>query len=442
MGKYFGTDGVRGVANEQLTSKIAYRIGRFIGQYPNGKKNKILISRDTRISGEMFLSSLISGILASGGNVYDIGVSTTPSVSYLVNKKGFDYGIMISASHNPYYDNGIKLFNHNGEKISAVLEQGIEEYIDSDKDYLEYKINSEIGRNIPSSELIEEYLEFLCQRANDLSKLRILVDGANGSASYLSQKLFKRLNIKADYINVEPNGININDRCGSTHLEGLSKMLEKDNYDIGLAFDGDADRLLAVAPGGRIIDGDAIIYICASYLQKCGKLKDNAVVLTSMSNIGLIKALKDKGISIETTDVGDKYVQARLKEKNLVLGGEQSGHIMFLEHLNTGDGLLSAVQLLNIIASDGNVNELVSKFQVFPQLLKNVTVLNKTAILKHEGLQSLIREVGDELGDEGRILIRPSGTEPLVRVMCEAKTIEKCRQVVNTFVEFIESISY
>jgi len=441
MGKYFGTDGVRGLANKELTSKIAYRIGRFLGQYPNGKKNRILIARDTRLSGDMLLASLVAGITASGSDVYDEGVSSTPSISYLVNHLNFDYGIMISASHNPYYDNGIKIFSSIGEKLSNDIELLIEEYIDHSLDDLPTSPNH-LGRWIKDDQLINEYINFLFHKGDDFSSLKVLVDGANGSASAIIPTLFKKFNIAFDCINIHPNGVNINEQCGSTHLKALKEAIVNKDYDIGFAFDGDADRLLVVAPNGEIIDGDAILYMCAKYLIANNKLNNNKIVITVMSNLGLKKALDEANIGYEITSVGDKYVQAKLKSDGLSLGGEQSGHIIFLDDLNTGDGILSAIKILMMMKeTKKSLLELVEGLTIYPQKLRNVAVRNKEYILNHDGLKKLIVKLENEvLKGNGRILLRASGTESLIRVMCEAETNDICENVVNTLVDFIEDL--
>lgn len=441
MGKYFGTDGVRGLANKELTARIAYRIGRFLGQYPNGKKNKILIARDTRLSGDMLLASLIAGITSSGSDVYDEGISSTPSISYLVNRFNFDYGIMISASHNPYYDNGIKIFSSDGEKLSHDIELLIEEYIDSNQDSLITSLNA-LGRWIKNDELINGYINFLFNKGEDFSSLKVLVDCANGSASMIVPILFKKFNLTFDCINYHPNGTNINEQCGSTHLKSLKEEIVKKDYDIGFAFDGDADRLLIVAPNGEVIDGDAILYMCAKWLKANNKLNNNEIVITVMSNIGLKKALDEENIGYEITSVGDKYVQAKLKEKKLSLGGEQSGHIIFLDDLNTGDGILTAIKVLKIMKeSKKSILELIKGLTIYPQKLRNVAVVNKDYILSHEGLKALTIKLENEiLKGNGRFLLRASGTESLIRVMCEAPTNEICDYIVNTLVSFIEDL--
>lgn len=442
MGKYFGTDGVRGLANQELTTRIAYRIGRFIGQYPNGKKNRIIIARDTRLSGEMLLASLVSGITASGSDVYDEGVSTTPSISYLVKERQFDYGIMISASHNPFYDNGIKIFSSEGEKLSNDIELLIEDYIDRIQDDLPVDSNR-IGRWFHGKDLLNDYQRFLMSKiTEDLSSLRILVDGANGSASKVVPDLFSKIGLNAEYIHIVPNGRNINEQCGSTHLTSLMETIQRKEYDIGLAFDGDADRLMVVSPDGSLVDGDAIIYLCACYLKDKGLLKDNKVVITVMSNLGLKKALDTKGIHYEITTVGDKYVQAKMKELHLSLGGEQSGHIIFLDDLNTGDGILTAIKVMCIMKNTGkSLKGLLEGLTIYPQKLRNVVVRNKEYVLQHAGLKKLVEDLEKNvLKGNGRILLRASGTESLIRVMCEAETDEICNEVVNQLVNYIEDL--
>lgn len=441
MGKYFGTDGARGLANQELTARIAYKIGRFLGQYPNGKKNKILIARDTRLSGDMLLASLVAGITSSGSDVYDEGISSTPSISYLVNRFNFDYGIMISASHNPYYDNGIKIFSSQGKKLSSEIELLIEEYIDANTDYLPTSPNV-LGRWIKDDNLINEYIDFLYKKGGDFSSLKVLVDCANGSSSAIIPILFKKFNLSFDCINCSPNGININEQCGSTHLKSLKDTIVNKDYDIGFAFDGDADRLLIVAPNGKVVDGDAILYACAKNLKANNKLNNNKIVITVMSNIGLKKALDKEEIGYEITSVGDKYVQAKLKEDKLSLGGEQSGHIIFLDDLNTGDGILTAIKILMIMKeSKKSILDLIDGLTIYPQKLRNVAVVNKNYILSHEGLKNLINKLENEvLKGNGRILLRASGTESLIRVMCEAPTNEICDYVVDTLISFIEDL--
>lgn len=441
---HFGTDGIRGTANEGLTPLIAYRIGRFIGQYSTDHKNKILIARDTRISGDMLSNSLIAGMLASGCNVFDIGVSTTPSVSFLVENYDFDYGIMISASHNPYYDNGIKIFNKNGEKLENSVEKMIENYIYSDVDNLPFAKNEDLGQVEDASKFKELYIDFLLKNASDLRGLNVLIDCANGSSSVISKKVFKRLGINATYICDKPNGLNINDRCGSTHLNKLVSECKKGQYDLCFAFDGDADRLMCVnGLDGRIIDGDGIIFINALSLKQDNKLRDNKVVITIMSNIGLKKVLTANDVNFLEVAVGDKYVQNALKENHLSLGGEQSGHIIFLDALNTGDGFLTAISLMNIYRHKHDIFlKAIKELVIYPQVLENIIVTNKEAIMSNKGLKEHILEVEKTLDGDGRILVRPSGTEPLIRVMCEAKSIDVCRSVCADIVEYIKDLSF
>ena len=442
MAKYFGTDGVRGVANKDLTANIAYRIGRFIGYFEGGKKNKVLIARDTRLSGEFLAHAVSSGVVASGSDAYDLGVSTTPSVSYLVRKHKFDFGVMISASHNPYYDNGIKVFNSKGEKLEANIEELIEKYIDGDESSIPLAINEKIGRYPACQSLIEEYVDFLVSKASiKMSGMKVLLDCSNGSACSIIHKLVERLALDATIINCSPNGVNINDRCGSTHIELLAEEVKKAKYDVAFAFDGDADRCLAMDGNGNVINGDGIMYLSGLYMKKNGSLNKDTIVLTVMSNIGLKIALKENNINIAEVGVGDKYVQAEMKKNGFSLGGEQSGHIIFLEDMNTGDGLLTMIKVLNILAEENeSIDELVKDLIIYPQMLKNITVPNKEAVLSHSGFIARIDELTKSLKGEGRILVRPSGTEPLIRVMCEAKTIEQCEYICDDLINYISEI--
>ena len=439
MGKYFGTDGARGVAGKQITGALAYRIGRFIG---HGKKNKILIARDTRISGKLLADAVGVGATSSGSDVYDIGVSTTPSVSYLVRKHGFDYGVMISASHNPYYDNGIKVFNAEGEKLEAEREDNIEEYIDNPADDLPLMTNDQIGRYMPCDELLDEYIDFLVSKADPKVKnLKVFIDCSNGSSSAIAPKVLEKLGVNFKVVANKPDGLNINDHCGSTKIENDAEPVRNGGFDLGFAFDGDADRCLALTNEGVVIDGDQLIYLNALNLKKNGKLSGNTVVITVMSNLGLKKALAAEGVDFHETAVGDKYVQMDMKANNLSIGGEQSGHIIFLDDLNTGDGVLTMIHTLNVVASEGkSLQELVAKLKIYPQSLKNVTVTNKEAVLSNAGFKAKIKELEDELKGNGRILVRPSGTEPKIRVMCEAPTQEECDKITSTLAAYVEDI--
>lgn len=440
--KYFGTDGVRGIANETLTAEMAYRIGRYLGQYPSGKKNKILLCRDTRLSGEMLKAALLAGLLASGAEVYDEGVSTTPSISYLVVKNHFDFGVMISASHNPFYDNGIKVFNHLGEKLENEIENQIEQYMDRPEDDLPLPAKEQVGHLHDGDSLKKDYIDWLSKKANaDYSSLKVLVDCANGSASFVAPNLYQEIGLNATFMHASPNGININADCGSTHMDSLMAAFKKGHYDLAFAFDGDSDRFMALAPSGRLIDGDAMIYLNALSLKKAGKLHANTVVITVMSNFGLRKVLEEKGIGYDTVAVGDKNVQARLKEKDLSIGGEQSGHVIFLKDLNTGDGLLSSIKLLNLFVKEKVVFSQLEDFVVYPQVLKNVHFESREILEKKASSPALKAEIAaqeKELVGRGRILVRASGTEPLLRVMAEADTQERCQAIVDRLVHFIE----
>lgn len=422
---------------------MAYRIGRYIGCSSKSQPRRIVIGRDTRVSGQLLFSALVTGIIASGSWVYDMGITTTPSISYITHKHHFDFGIMISASHNPYYDNGIKIFSHEGEKISSALECQIDEYIDRCDDDLPFARNEKIGIVIDGLYLVNEYLDFLIDKAHNFSKLRVLVDCANGSASKLAPILFARIGIQTDFINNIPNGQNINDFCGSTHISTLQEAMRAKKYDIGFSFDGDADRLLAVAPNGKVVDGDALMYIAARSLRARDKLNQNTVVMAVMSNYGTKKSLIDQGFAIEETDVGDKYVQSLLKQKHLSLGGEQSGHIIFMDDLNTGDGLLTAVKILKVMCSENkSLLELLEGLEYYPQKLINVKVFNKNAVMANEGLQSIIEEENIKLKGKGRVLVRPSGTEQLIRVMAETPSIEETARVVEHIANYINGLDY
>ena len=442
MGKYFGTDGFRGEANINLTAEQAFKIGRFIGWYYSKEhRASIVIGKDTRRSGYMFEYSIVSGIMASGADAYILHVTTTPSVSYLIKKEGFDCGVMISASHNPYYDNGIKLLNAKGEKIEASVEEMIEKYIDAETGDIPYARKGDIGKAIDFSEGREEYLEHILSSVKcDIKGMRIGIDCANGSASALASKLFEKLGADVSVINNTPDGININENCGSTHLGQLKKYVVENKLDAGFAFDGDADRCLAVDENGNEIDGDRIMFICGKYLKENGRLKDDTVVTTVMSNIGLYKAFKREGIASEITDVGDKYVSERMVSGGYCIGGEQSGHIIFSEFASTGDGMLTAAMLLEAVSNKKKtLGTLAGEVDIYPQLLKNVRVKDKKTALSNEKVLKAVSEVEDRLADNGRILVRMSGTEPLIRVMVEAQTDEICAENVNHVIDVIKA---
>lgn len=444
MNKYFGTDGIRGKANVELTPTLAFKIGRYLGEYHNKKKrNTVLIGRDTRISGSMLLHSIVAGLLSSGTDVVDLGVTTTPSVVYLTKKHKFNYGIIITASHNPYYDNGIKVINENGDKISQKLEHAINEYLNKEEDDLPLKKEDDIGTYTYNGKLLLDYVDLIKANIKITSNLNILFDLANGAASKVAPLVLKDLAINNEIINAMPNGININASCGSTYLETLSSKIKerKDEFDLGVAFDGDGDRVLLVDKDGNKLDGDHIIFIAARCMQKLGKLNKNTVVLTVMSNLGLLNALKKEGIKYEIVDVGDKYVQAKINEEGYSLGGEQSGHIIFGNLLNSGDGLLTILYLLTLLEEAKlTIEEALNGFAKLPQVLINVNVSNKNKVMKDEGLLKLAKKITTELGTNGRLLLRASGTEPKIRIMVEAETVLKCEHYCDLVKQYIEAM--
>ena len=440
MGKYFGTDGVRGRFDVVLTTSLAKKIAFFLGQYPIGKINRILIGMDPRFSSPLLANSLKEAFVERGAIVTDLSYTTTPAISYLLSTTNyFDFGIMISASHNPYHDNGIKIFNRHGEKISEVIEEEIEQFIDNPFPLAKTKQ----GIIVDGNHLATQYIDFLVQQAQFKEpNSKILIDCANGSVSYIIESLVTKLGIKADYIHHQPNGKNINDHCGATHLDSLKHALKKDHYSIGIAFDGDGDRMIAVLPNGYIVDGDVQIFIHALLMKKAQTLNNNQVVLTVMSNLGLKTALRKEGISVIDVPVGDRFVQQGLKNHQLNLGGEQSGHVMFYDLLNTGSGLLSMVRILNILFIDNGLtlSQMIHKLEIFPQCLKNISVQNKARIMNHPLLIKRIQLIESNLHEAGRILVRASGTEPLIRVMVEAKTFQICEDTVNEIIELIYQI--
>jgi len=438
MGQYFGTDGVRGKANVTLTADMAFTIGQALGAiYP---KAKIVVGMDTRLSSGMLKYALCSGLAASSAHAYDAGVVPTPAIAYLCSKEDFVAGVMISASHNPYYDNGIKIFNHQGMKIDDTIEAAIEKVL-TKQTHLILANDTEIGMIHAYPQGLEHYKHFIKSIFPiDLKGLRIAVDAANGSASVSAKDVLESLNAKVLVMHDQPNGININSHCGSTHPADLQKFVKDNNCAAGLAFDGDADRLIAVDEAGELIDGDKTIYICGVHLKKNKQLNQDTVVTTVMANLGLYKALERAGIATQQTQVGDKYVYDRMLQKDLDLGGEQSGHIIFKKHLSTGDGLLTALSLLSImVAENQSLRQLSQDLVIYPQRLINVKVLDKKAALDNDALKNIIARLETDLGNDGRILVRPSGTEPLVRVMAEAKTQALCDALVNQIVEVIES---
>ncbi|MCZ0756903.1 phosphoglucosamine mutase [Anoxybacillus sp. J5B_2022] len=441
MGKYFGTDGVRGVANSELTPELAFKIGRCGGYVLTKDKErpKVLIGRDTRISGHMLEGALVAGLLSIGAEVMRLGVISTPGVAYLTKALGAQAGIMISASHNPVQDNGIKFFGPDGFKLSDEQELQIEALLDSEEDTLPRPIGKDLGQVNDYFEGGQKYLQYLKQTVDeDFSGLRIALDCAHGATSSLATHLFADLEADVLTMGASPNGININEGVGSTHPEALAAFVKEKEADVGLAFDGDGDRLIAVDENGQIVDGDQIMYICAKFLKEHGRLKHQTVVSTVMSNLGFYKALEAQDIKSVQTAVGDRYVVEEMKKNGYNLGGEQSGHIIFLDYNTTGDGLLTALQLVNIMkVTKKPLSELAGEMKKYPQKLVNVKVTDKHEAIASEEVQRVIREVEEEMAGNGRILVRPSGTEPLVRVMAEAPTNELCDQYVERIASVI-----
>ncbi|MBU5466859.1 phosphoglucosamine mutase [Virgibacillus sp. MSJ-26] len=444
MGKYFGTDGVRGVANKDLTPELAYKLGRCGGYVltKNIQKPKILIGRDPRISGDMLEGALIAGLLSIGAEVMRLGVIATPGVAYLTRATSSQAGIMISASHNPVEDNGIKFFGPDGFKLLDEQEEEIEQLLDNEENDLPRPTGEFVGVINDYFEGGQKYLSFLKESIdNDFDGIQVALDCAHGATSSLATHLFADLEAEIDSIGSSPNGLNINDGVGSTHPEALQALVVEKEADIGLAFDGDGDRLIAVDEKGNIVDGDRIMFICGKYMNERGFLKDNTVVSTVMSNIGFYKALEEHGMRSDKTSVGDRYVMEEMRRGGYNLGGEQSGHIIFLDYNTTGDGMLTAIQLVNVMKETGKpLSELADEMTIFPQVLKNISVINKHEVLSNPKIQSEIEAVENELGDNGRVLVRPSGTESLVRVMVEAPTEEECERSADRVVDMINAV--
>ena len=444
MGKYFGTDGFRGEANVTLTVEHAYKVGRFLGWYcgkdKQDQKAHIVIGKDTRLSSYMFEYSLVAGLVASGADAYLLHVTTTPSVSYIARVDEFDCGIMISASHNPYYDNGIKLINSDGEKMSQDVIDQIEKYLDGEIE-IPFALKDNIGKTVDYVNGRNRYMGYLIGLAEYSFKgFEVGIDAANGSAWALAKAVFDALGAHTYVIHAEPNGLNINEDSGSTHMEALQKLVVDKGLDIGLAFDGDADRCLAVDEHGNILTGDHIIYMYAKYMKSKGTLKDNTVVATVMSNLGFFKALEAEGIDCVVTDVGDKNVYAAMVKDDYRLGGEQSGHIILSKFATTGDGLITAIKLMEvIIASKKSVGTLASGMKEYPQILINVKVADKNAAMENEEVLAEVKKTEELLAGDGRVLVRKSGTEPLVRVMVEAKDNVTCREMAEHLAEFIKN---
>jgi phosphoglucosamine mutase len=442
MGKYFGTDGVRGVANTELTPELAFKLGRFGGYVltKDATRPKILIGRDTRISGHMLEGALVAGLLSIGAEVMRLGVISTPGVSYLTKALGAQAGVMISASHNPVGDNGIKFFGPDGFKLSDDQEHEIEELLDQTEDSLPRPIGADLGQVSDYFEGGQKYLQYLKQTVDeDFDGLHIALDCAHGATSSLATHLFADLDADISTMGASPDGLNINEGVGSTHPEALAEMVKEKDADVGLAFDGDGDRIIAIDEHGNIVDGDQIMYICGKYLKSEGRLKQSTVVSTVMSNLGFHKGLEEHGIQSIQTAVGDRYVVEEMKTNGYNLGGEQSGHIIFLDYNTTGDGLLTGIQLVNIMKVTGkSLSELAGEMQKFPQKLVNVRVTDKHHVTDNEKVKSVIGKVEEEMNGNGRILVRPSGTEPLVRVMAEAPTEELCAQYVDEIAQVVK----
>ena len=442
MGKYFGTDGFRGEANEVLTVEHAFKVGRFLGwYYGQDHKARVVIGKDTRRSSYMFEYSLVAGLTASGADVFLLHVTTTPSVSYVVRTEGFDCGIMISASHNPFYDNGIKVINGNGEKLEESVIVEIEKYLDGEIGPIPLATREKIGRTTDFAAGRNRYIGYLISIATrSFKNMKVALDCANGSASAIAKNVFDALGAETHVINMEPNGLNINTNCGSTHIENLQKFVVDSGCDVGFAYDGDADRCLAVDAKGNLVDGDVIMYICGKYMKEQGMLPHNTVVTTIMSNFGLYKAFDREGIRYEKTAVGDKYVYENMSANGHGLGGEQSGHIIFSKHATTGDGILTSLKVMEVILEKKQTLEkLASEVEIYPQVLKNVRVKDKQAAQDDEAVQAEVKKAADRLGNDGRILLRQSGTEPVVRVMAEAPTTELCESCVDEIIEVMKA---
>jgi phosphoglucosamine mutase len=444
MGKYFGTDGVRGVANSELTAELAYRLGRAGGyvlskHLPEGEQPKVLIGRDTRISGHMLEGALIAGLLSIGAEVMRLGVISTPGVAYLTKSLDATAGVMISASHNPVADNGIKFFGSDGFKLDDATEEEIEAILDATEDQLPRPTGKDLGFVSDYYEGAQKYLQLLKQTVDeDLDGLHIALDCAHGATSGLAARLFADLEANVSTIGNSPNGLNINEGVGSTHPEHLAEFVRDKGADMGLAFDGDGDRLIAIDENGDIVDGDKIMYICGKYLSEMGRLKDNTIVATVMSNLGFHKAVEEAGMTALQTAVGDRYVVEEMRKHNYSLGGEQSGHLIFLDYSTTGDGMLSGVQLAQIVKATGRkLSELAAEMPVYPQKLVNIRVTDKFEAMNGERVLATIQEAEAEMNGNGRILVRASGTEPLVRVMAEAPTKEECDLYVEKIAQVV-----
>lgn len=442
--KYFGTDGFRGEANKDLNVYHAFKIGRFIGDYFSRNKNgngKILIGKDTRRSSYMFEDALSAGITSSGSNAHLLHVTPTPSVSYITRTEDFDCGIMITASHNPYHDNGIKIINKNGEKMEDEFLYELEAYLDSDIKDIDLAVGEGIGRTVDYIGGRNRYIAYLIQTVRkSFEGIKVGLDCANGAAFTIAKPVYDALGADTFVINADPNGFNINNNAGSTHIEGLQKFVVENKLDLGFAFDGDCDRCIAVDNEGNILDGDSILYILANYMKKEDALESNTVVTTVMSNLGLYKAFDELGINYEKTDVGDKNVHDRMYEKDIELGGEQSGHIILKKFANTGDGMLTSLKIMEaMIEAKSDLKSLVRDLKIYPQVLINVRVKDKNTVLDNEAVKKSIDNVENTLSDSGRVLVRKSGTEPLIRVMVEAASTDAAEKSAKEIVDTIKA---
>lgn len=444
--KYFGTDGFRGEANINLTVYHAFKIGRFLGDYYKEKNDeaKILIGKDTRRSSYMYENALAAGITSSGANAYLLHVTTTPSVSYITRTEDFDCGIMISASHNPYYDNGIKLIDRDGYKLEGDIIQQIEDYIDQEEDTIPLSEGSNIGRTVDYVFGRNRYIAYLVTTVTKSFKgIKVLLDASNGAAYQIAENVFNILGADVEMINNKPDGFNINRDAGSTHMDELVKKVKEGDYDLGIAFDGDADRCLAVDEDGNIMSGDHIMYIIGKYMQEKSELTKDTVVTTIMSNLGLYKSFDELGIKYIQTKVGDKYVSEEIKNEGYSIGGEQSGHIILSKYATTGDGVLTAVKLVEIMVRTKSPLSLLARdLKIYPQVLENVRVQDKTIVLNDKDVLAAIKQAEENLENTGRILVRESGTEPLIRVMVEAESDEICKENVELVTKVIKDKGY
>ena len=441
MGKYFGTDGFRGEANVVLTVEHAFKVGRYLGWYYGQEhKARIVIGKDTRRSSYMFEYALAAGLTASGADAYLLHVTTTPSVSYVVRTEDFDCGIMISASHNPYYDNGIKVINSKGQKLEAEVEAKVEAYIDGESGEIPLAKKEAIGRTVDYAAGRNRYIGHLISLATrSFKEVKVGLDCSNGSSSSIAKSVFDALGAKTYVINNEPDGTNINTNCGSTHINVLQEYVKENGLDVGFAYDGDADRCIAVDENGNVVDGDLILYVCGKYMKEHGQLKDDTIVTTIMSNLGLYKACDKIGMKYEKTQVGDKYVYENMIKNGFMLGGEQSGHIIFSKHATTGDGILTSLMLMEVIMeTKQSLGQLTEEVKIYPQLLKYVRVADKKTARENPEVVKAVDAVAEALGDDGRILVRESGTEPVIRVMVEAATDELCEKYVTQVIDVIE----